>query len=44
MSEIVNSNWINIDEAATYLGVWPVTVRNWIRKDTGILARKIGKQ
>ena len=44
MSEIVNDNWINIDEAATYLGVKPVTVRDWIRKEKGIPAHKIGKQ
>lgn len=44
MGEIANNNWISIDEAATYLGVRPVTVRNWIRKGTGIPARKIGKQ
>jgi excisionase family DNA binding protein len=44
MSDIINDNWINIDEAATYLGVKPVTVRDWIRKDKGIPAHKIGKQ
>lgn len=44
MSEIINDNWINIDEAAIYLGVKPVTVRDWIRKGKGIPAYKIGKQ
>ncbi len=44
MSDIINDNWINIDEAATYLGVKPVTVRDWIRKGKGIPAHKIGKQ
>ena len=44
MSEIINEKWINIDEAATYLGVKSVTVRDWIRKDKGIPAHKIGKQ
>jgi excisionase family DNA binding protein len=44
MSEIINDKWINIDEAATYLGVKPVTVRDWIRKGKGIPAHKIGKQ
>jgi len=44
MSEIINDNWINIDEAATYLGVKAVTVRDWIRKGKGIPAHKIGKQ
>ena len=44
MSEIINDKWINIYEAATYLGVKSVTVRDWIRKDKGIPAHKIGKQ
>ena len=44
MGEIISDNWINIDEAAEYLGVKPVTVRTWIKKNTGIPAHKIGKQ
>jgi len=36
--------WINVEEAAEYLGVKPGTVRSWLRKDTGIPAHKIGKQ
>ena len=44
MSENSNDKWINIDEAAAYLGVKPVTVRDWIRKDKGMPAHKIGKQ
>lgn len=32
MNEIPSDNWISIEEAAEYLGVKPVTVRNWIRK------------
>ena len=44
MGDIINDSWINIDEAATYLGVKPVTVRDWIRKGKGIPAHKIGKQ
>ena len=44
MSENINDKWINLDEAAAYLGVKPVTVRDWIRKDTEIPAHKIGKQ
>ena len=43
MSEIINDNWINIDDAATYLGVKTVTLRDWIRKGKGIPAHKIGK-
>ena len=44
MQEIKNDNWINIDEAATYVGVKPVTIRDWIRKGKGIPAHKVGKQ
>lgn len=43
MSEIVSENWINIEEAAEYLGVKPVTVRSWIKMKKGIPAHKIGK-
>lgn len=44
MKGIIKDNWINIDEAATYLGVKTVTVRDWIKKEKGIPAHKIGKQ
>ncbi len=44
MSEQVSESWINIDEAAEYLGVKPVTLRTWIKKKNGIPAYKIGKQ
>lgn len=43
MAEVVNDNWINIDEAAEYLGVKPGTIRDWIRKDKGVPAHKVGK-
>ena len=43
MSENINDKWINLDEAAAYLGVKPVTVRDWIRKDKGMPAHKVGK-
>ena len=36
-------NYISIDEAAEYLGIKPVTLRNWIKKDESIPAHKIGK-
>ena len=39
-----NEKWIGIEEAAEYLGVKSATIRDWIKKDTGIPARKIGKQ
>lgn len=39
-------NWISLEEAADYLGVKPVTLREWIRKqdENKIPAHKIGKQ
>lgn len=43
MSEIISDNWISIEEAAEYLGVKPVTVRNWIKKKNDIPAHRIGK-
>lgn len=43
MSGIIIDKWINIEETAEYLGVKPVTVRSWIKKDNGIPAHKIGK-
>lgn len=44
MAEITEK-WINIDEAAEYLGVKPATVRSWLRKENvEIPAHKIGKQ
>lgn len=39
----VNEKWISIDDAAEYLGVKPVTIRDWIRKGKDIPAHKIGK-
>lgn len=43
MSENLNDNYISIDEAADYLGIKTVTLRNWIKKDELIPAHKIGK-
>lgn len=43
MGNEVNEGWIGIGEAAKYLGVTTETIRNWIKKDTGIPAQKIGK-
>jgi excisionase family DNA binding protein len=43
MADVANDNWINIDEAAEYLGVKPGTIRDWIRKDKGVPAHKVGK-
>lgn len=39
-----NEKWISIEEAAEYLGVKPRTVRDWLKKEKGIPAHKIGKQ
>lgn len=43
MVEKYNDGWIGINEAAEYLGVTKETVRNWIKKQNGIPAQKIGK-
>lgn len=40
----MDDKWINTDEAAEYLGVKATTIREWIKKDKGIPARKIGRQ
>lgn len=44
VNEMMNDKWIGIEEAAEYLGIKPITVRDWIKKDTGISAHKIGKK
>jgi len=44
MNEEKNEKWIGIEEASEHLGVKPVTIRGWIKKNKGIPARKIGKQ
>ena len=44
MDQKYNDNWINIDEAAEYLGIKIVTLRGWIKKDPMLPAHKIGKQ
>lgn len=44
VNEMMNDKWIGIEEAAEYLGIKPITVRDWIKKDTGIPAHKIGKK
>ena len=41
---LIDDKWINIEEAADYMGVKPVTVRGWIRNGKDIPAHKIGKQ
>lgn len=44
MNEMINDKWIGIEETAEYLGIKPITIRDWIKKDIGIPAHKIGKQ
>lgn len=44
MQNTDNERWISLEEAADHLGVKPTTIRDWIKKDTGIPAHKIGKQ
>lgn len=43
MGENINEKWISTEEAAEYLGIKPVTVRDWIKKGKGIPARKLGR-
>lgn len=44
MAENILESYISIDEAAEYLDIKTVTLRNWIKKeDTHIPAHKIGK-
>lgn len=44
MTDVANDNWINIDESAEYIGVKQGSIQDWIRKDKGVPAHKIGKQ
>ncbi len=39
----IEDSYISIDEAAEYLGIKTVTLRNWIKKNPEIPAHKIGK-
>lgn len=43
MNKIIEDKWINTDEAAEYLGVKATTIREWIKKNKGIPAHKIGR-
>ena len=42
--KINDDKWISIDDAASYLGVKSSTILEWIKKENGIPAYKIGKQ
>ncbi len=39
----MNDNWMNIEDAAEYLAIKPVTLRSWIKKDNGLPAYRVGK-
>ena len=39
----IDDKWINTDEAAEYLGVKATTIREWIKKNNGMPAHKIGR-
>lgn len=43
MESKTEDRWIGIEEAAHYLDVNKDTIRNWIKKNAGIPAHKIGK-
>lgn len=44
MDNIINDNYISLDEAAQYLGIKPVTLRSWIRDPKNeVPAHKIGR-
>ena len=43
MREQYKFSWIVLNESAEYLGVTKETIRNWIKKQNGIPAQKIGK-
>lgn len=43
MKTEINDKWISTDEAADYLGVKATTIREWIKKDKGIPAHKVGR-
>lgn len=40
----ITDKWVSIEYAAEYLDVSQDTIRNWIKKESGIPAHKIGKQ
>lgn len=41
---LLDDKWVSLEEAAEYLGVKPITIRDWIKKGNDIPAHKIGKQ
>ena len=43
MNNNKDDNYISIDEAAEYLGIKTVTLRNWIKTNDTLPAKKVGK-
>ncbi len=44
MLEKAAEKWIGLEDASEYLGIKPSPLREWIKKEKDIPARKIGKQ
>lgn len=44
MDNQLNDKWINLEEAAEYLGIKPVTLRGWVKNKSDLPAHKIGKK
>ena len=42
-NNLMDDNYISIDDAAAYLGTKTVTLRNWIKKKPDIPAHRVGK-
>lgn len=42
-NEYITDNYINIEEAAEYIGVSVITIRGWIKKKHDFPAYKVGK-
>lgn len=42
-NNLMDDNYISIDDAAAYLGIKIVTLRNWIKKKPDIPAHRVGK-
>lgn len=43
VNEMMNDKWIGIEEAAEYLGIKPITVRDWIKKIQEFLLTKLAR-
>ena len=42
-NNLMDDNYISIYDAAAYLGIKTVTLRNWIKKKPDITAHRVGK-